>query len=236
MSDYRLLTADAELPDVPAAPAPWRLKGDGWILLLRLPEAARHDPRHLPPGLAGLRPGGPAVLMFVDYASSPAGPYRELLYMPGRFTLADGRKAWSVTRIYVSSWESVVNGRRNWGIPKDRADFLRLPAAGGERLEVRHEGRLVAAATLSALGPALPVTARLLPAELRRLVQWHGGQRFEFVPGASGRAGLARVRALESDPELFPSLVGAKVLAATRAVGFSLEFPVARIVGEPVTG
>jgi hypothetical protein len=233
MSHYRLLTADAGLPAVPAAPAPWRLKGEGWILLLRLPEAARRDPRHLPPRLAGLPLSGPAVMMFVDYASSPAGPYRELLYMPGRFSFPDGRKAWSVTRIYVSSWESVVNGRRNWGIPKDRADFSRWPAAGGERFEVRHAGQLIAAATLAALGPALPVTARLLPAELRRLVQWHGGQRFELVPGASGRAGLARVHTLESDAELFPSLAGAKVLAATRAVGFSLEFPVARIAGDP---
>lgn len=229
MSGPLLLTPDSALPEVPPAPAPWPLGGDGWILLLRLPANARRDPRHLPSALAELPLGGPSMVMFVDYRDSPAGPYRELLYMPGRFSLPDGRKAWSVTRIFVSSWESVVNGRRNWGIPKDRADFARLPAANGERLEVRHEGRLVAALSLAACGPALPVTTRLVPAALRRLMQWHGGQRFEFVPGAHGRARLARAIGLESDPAMFPPLAQARVLAAARVPEFSLQFPVAEI-------
>jgi hypothetical protein len=101
------------------------LEGDGWILLLRLPEAAAR-PRHMPPELQAAAARRAVDVMFVDYADSPAGPYRELLYMPGRLTLPGGRKAWSVTRIYVSTWDSVVNGRRNWGIPKDLAEFRAL--------------------------------------------------------------------------------------------------------------
>lgn len=229
MTDYRLLAADDALPAVPGAPAPWRLNGKGWILLLRLGDDARRDPRHFPPALVSLPLGGPSMLMFVDYADSPAGPYQELLFIPGRFTLPDGRKAWSVTRIYVSSWDSVVNGRRNWGIPKDRADFLRAPAGDAERIEVRHDGRRVAALALAARGPALPVTTALVPAAFRTLVQLRGGSRYEFTPAATGRVRLARVAAMDSDPELFPSLTGARVLAAFQAPHFSLEFPVAAL-------
>lgn len=229
MSAWRLLRPDSELPEVPAAPAPWQLTGDGWILLLDMPEADRRDPRHLPPELSDQRPGGPAVIMFVDYAASPAGPYRELLYMPGRFALADGRHAWSVTRIYVSTWESVVNGRRNWGIPKDRADFTRESAGGIEHLGVSVDGRTVAELELGARGPRLPMRAGLLPASLRRLVQYHAGRRFELAPGARGSMRLARAARLDSDPELFPALARARVRLALRAEDFTLEFPVAEV-------
>jgi hypothetical protein len=165
--------------------------------------------------------------MFVDYAESPAGPYRELLYIPGRFTLADGRHAWSVTRIYVSTWESVVNGRRNWGIPKDRADFECIAAGRAEQVRVAFAGRTVAELDLEARGPRLPARAGLLPASLRRLVQFYSGHRFELAPGATGGVRVARAKRLSSDPELFPALAGARVRLALKAEGFRLEFPVA---------
>lgn len=229
MNDGRLLTPDSELPEVAAVPAPWQLSGDGWILLLELPEAARRDPRHVSPELAGCPLGGPAVVMFVDYTASPAGPYRELLYIPGRFTLPDGQRAWSVTRIYVSTWESVVNGRRNWGIPKDRADFEREAEGATEQLRATAVGRTVAELELAARGPRLPARAGLLPASLRRLVQFHAGRRFELAPGARGGMRLARVQRLASDPELFPALDEARVRLALKAEGFRLEFPVAGV-------
>ena len=222
-----LLTPDEALPAVARAPAPWTLHGDGWILLLHLPEAVRRDPRHLPPELRDRPMGGPSIVMFVDYSDSPAGPYRELLYIPGRFSLEDGQRAWSVTRIYVSSWESVVNGRLNWGIPKDQAEFRRVPAGRGERLEVETGGRRIATLELAPLGPALPVHAALLPKALRALVQFHAGRRFDFVPGATGRAGGARVVSLASDAALFPALDEAQVRLAARIPRFRMQFPVA---------
>lgn len=231
MSGEILLTPDADLPEVQRAPAPWRLHGEGWILLLRLPDEVRHDTRHIPPALRGCALSGPSIVMFVDYADSPAGPYRELLYIPGRFTLPGGRRAWSVTRIYVSSWDSVVNGRLNWGIPKDHAQFIRGPAGRGapaERICVEAAGGQVAALELRARGPAMPVHAGLLPASLRRLVQFHAGRRFEFVPRASGRAGPAQVRSLRSNSALFPDLSAARVQLALRVPAFSLQFPLSR--------
>lgn len=229
MNDWRLLTPDSGLPEVPAAPAPWKLAGDGWILLLELPEAVRRDPRHLPPALRDCPLGGPAIVMFVDYAESPAGPYRELLYIPGRFTLRDGRHAWSVTRIYVSTWDSVVNGRRNWGIPKDRADFSRNSHEGEETLAVSAAGQEIARLRLAARGPALPVSAGLLPAGMRRLVQFHGERRFELAPGGRGRARLARAVELGSDAALFPDLAAARVQLGLKVERFELVFPVAEV-------
>lgn len=225
----RLLTTDEALPDVPRAPAPWALQGAGWILLMELPEAVRQDTRHVPQPLRGLPLDGPSIVMFVDYADSPAGPYRELLYIPGRVQFPDGRRAWSVTRIYVSSWDSVVNGRSNWGIPKDRADFDCDSSGRSERIRVTTGDRLIASLELERRGPAWPVHAGLLPAAFRRVVQYHGGHRFELVPEARGRAGLARLKNATSDHDLFPALDEGQVRMALHVPRFRLCFPPATI-------
>jgi len=227
-----LLTPDAALPEVQRARAPWRLTGDGWVMLLQLPPEMRGDSRHIPPALLDCPLGGPSIVMFVDYSDSPAGPYRELLYIPGRFTLPDGRRAWSVTRIYVSTWDSVVNGRLNWGIPKDHAEFSREADdrdGHSERIRVETGGRRVATLALRSRGPALPVNTGVLPGALGRMVQYHAGRRFEFAPGASGRAGLADATSLASDADLFPDLAGARVRLALRVPRFALRFPVAEV-------
>lgn len=223
-----LVTPDDALPGVRRAPAPWTLHGSAWILVLRLPEALRRAPEHLTPPLrdAGFR--GPSVVMFVDYRDSPAGPYRELLYIPGRFT-DRGHSAWSVTRIWVSTWESVVNGRRNWGIPKDRADFVRDKHARGERVTVLHERREVARLDLAAFGPAFPVTTGFVPGMLRHLVQYHGGLRYSLSLSASGRVRAAKLLAAEGGRGLFPDLAAARTLVAVRVSRFTMTFPEAEI-------
>ena len=64
---------------------------------------------------------------------------------------------------------------------------------------------------------------------MRRLVQHYEGRRFELAPLAAGRAGLARVTSLESNPELFPDLAAARVTMAMRVPRFSLTFPIATV-------
>ena len=173
--------------------------------------------------------------MFVDYRDSPAGPYRELLYIPGRFT-DQGSNAWSVTRIWVSTWASVVNGRRNWGIPKDRADFVRDKRGGEERITVLHERRQVARLDLAALGPAFPVGTGFVPEMLRRLVQYHGGCRYSLALRAAGRVRAARLLDAAGGEGLFPDLAAAQVLATLRVSRFAMTFPEAEMTTEALRG
>ncbi|MCD0165179.1 hypothetical protein IHN58_05875, partial [Deinococcus sp. 12RED42] len=78
---------------------PWTLRGAGLVAVF----------------------AGRGVLMLVRYASSPVGPYDELLWAEVRGSPV-GRRP-QVTRIVVSTEASVVWGRRNWGIPKELASF-----------------------------------------------------------------------------------------------------------------
>jgi hypothetical protein len=219
-----LVTPDEAVPEVRRAPAPWTLYGSAWILVLKFPGSLRQGPDHVTPALRGTQFRGPSVVMFVDYRDSPVGPYRELLYIPGRFT-DEGEPAWSVTRIWVSTWESVVNGRLNWGIPKDRADFVRDKRAGEERITVLQGGAQVARLDLAALGPAFPVNTGFVPRVLRHLVQYHGGRRFSLALSASGRARAARLLLAEGGTGLFPDLAAARVLATVRVSRFTMTFP-----------
>lgn len=212
------------------APAPWSLTGRGYLVLLRPPRA---EAAGLPPQLAAAARSGPALLMYVDYASSGVGPYRELLYIPGRFLERGGRR-WSVTHIVVSTDDSVRAGRANWGIPKTLAEFDVRPAAGGgETIVVTQGDRLIAELEFGPPGLRMPGGGGLLPASWRRMVQFLNGRRYTFTPAAHGPLAWTALRSLATDGELFPELGPESALATFAAPDFRLGFPVAEVEAAP---
>jgi hypothetical protein len=230
-----VLQPDASLPDVPLCPPPWDLRGSGWIVALRLPPGSPAREAFLPAELAGRSRSAVSFLMYVDYAESGCGPYRELLFIPGSFPFEDGRHHLSIGRILVSTWDSVVNGRNNWGIPKDRADFaVERPDVDGrdERIRVTSDGREVCELhfAVSRLAPPLPVSGGLLPTGLRTLAQSFRGRTYYYAPEARGRVRLGRLVGWRFDATLFPDLAAAAVLAVMKVESFRMRFPVARIV------
>lgn len=210
------------------APAPWRLTGRGFIAALRLPDALRREQGGYPPHWPA--PGGPlSYLMFVDYQSSNVGPYHELLFLDGRFPCPDGGRYWSIGRIYVSSQDSVDNGRANWGLAKDLADF-RVDRRGRQtRVTVSRNGAPLARLAFTARGPAVPVHSALVPRPWRELVQYRDGRTFHYIPEARGRAGLAGGIAVWGDGERFPALHRGRCLGGMVIPGFRMTFPVAEI-------
>lgn len=124
---------------VPEALPPWTLDAETWIFP-NWSTSARvqsfQDTAGLEPG--SIHPledasswlaldrflGGAGGWLLYRYASSPAGPYDELIYVAGMFNSPRTKtRGLRITNIYVSTDASVWNGRRNWNIPKHRADF-----------------------------------------------------------------------------------------------------------------
>lgn len=215
------------------APAPWALTGSGYIVLLRLPPRSLRSEPCTPADLSDRLLPGLSLMMFVDYRTSPVGPYRELLFIPGRFRV-DGSKRWSITRIVVDSRASVVSGRANWGIPKELAtiDMERQPD-GTEWIEVSQDGRRVAELVFDTAGPTLPVDGAIIPRSLRTMSQLRDGTMYSFSPDASGPLSYARMRAIRTDRERFPEIRTSNVIMALRAPRFELTFPVAETAEEP---
>lgn len=105
-----------------------------------------NDPRFSDPALAGRWRGGLAYAQVLQYFNTPVGSYNELTLSPGYFenvtkptTPGTGRAApeapgsrkpkrrqknhLKITGIWVDSEATVMNGRKNWGIPKHMARF-----------------------------------------------------------------------------------------------------------------
>lgn len=225
-----VLEPDESLPEVARVPAPWSLRGHAWMVVLRLPAGDAARTAFVPRDLCASVRSAIAVLMCVVYDDAPCGPYRELLFIPGTMRFGAVRHP-SISRILVSTWDSVVNGRINWGIPKDQASFDWSHREDGDHWRVTSDGReLCALEFTEPRGLRLPLRTAWVPRKLSTLAQRQGGRTYLCRPEATGNLRLCRLRQWRFDPELFPDLSRATVLTAARIEGFTMVFPAARIV------
>jgi hypothetical protein len=77
--------------------------------------------------------------------------------------------------------------------------------------------------------PALPLATGWLPRSLRTLAQRHDGRSYYYAPEARGRIRPGRIVAWRFDPELFPDVSTATILASFEVESFRMYFPVARV-------
>jgi Acetoacetate decarboxylase (ADC). len=226
MSEIGALLSDPAFPSVrvPSFPAPWALSGRGYIILYHFDRAFVLDRGFLPEASKADFAGGIGAVMVVDYASSAAGSYGELLFIPGKFK-ALGRKWDRITKIYVSTVESVLNGRENWAIPKERADFAFERSGPVEKIAVSTGGRTFFRARFETTGPRFPMSTSLLPFPL---LQPKDGGYLQTTFSGHGRGRLAKVSGVEVDQRLFPELALSRPLMAIGVEPFDIVFPVAR--------
>lgn len=218
----------ADSLQIPRVPPPWRLRGSGWIFLFTFKPWFLRTGGFLPPELetADGFEGQLGAVMLVDYRQSPVGPYRELLFLAGR-NLRWRHHRFSITRIYVSTEASAVNGRENWAIPKQTAEFEVIPKGGGvERVIVLRDGLAEVDLTVApSRGLPLPAVSRLAPPSWRTITQFRDGH--PLVTRMSGRGTLKPAKLLDfrAMPRLFPDVNQGKLVAAFRVVDFRLRFP-----------
>ena len=93
------------------APAPWSLSGDGYMIFYKFTREFVAQFGFVPPELEGRFDGYLGSVMLVNYQSSPVGPYRELLFIPGKFKVENGlvTRPQSITKIYVNSWGGKIH-------------------------------------------------------------------------------------------------------------------------------
>ena len=230
--EYRINGNDLVDPEndfvrVPAVPAPWNLSGRGFMVLYKFNREFLKEKAFLPPDGEMAPAGGLGALMIVDYASSDAGPYSELLFIPGKVHVSGGR--WHrITKIYVSTMESVLNGRKNWAIPKEPATFHFSKKDNLESIEVANDGGTFFQTDIKVYGPRFPVSTKLLPFPL---MQGHAGSYLQTSFSGSGWGRLASIRSIQAEQKYFPNLEGVRPLIAVYIDPFKIVFPQARSIG-----
>ncbi|MCU0401230.1 MAG: acetoacetate decarboxylase family protein [Algoriphagus sp.] len=201
------------------APAPWKLKGEGIILIFKFNKDWVENHAHLPKHLVGKFRGGLGYVMLVDYHESPVGPYRELLIIPGKFRKT---KMQAITKIYVDSEASTLNGRKNWGIPKETLPFTWTKEQGKDIIGIRFGEKEVFSAEITHGGLSFPVSTSLLPI---RLCQTLDKVKYYTKPFGSGWGKLAKIKKLDINPDFFPDFSGIKPLMGVKVNPFSIHFP-----------
>jgi hypothetical protein len=222
-----VLEPESALPEAAQLPAPWQLRAWAYALAVHMPEDVIDTASFVPPSLEGKRRGRMAYVLFADHQAADCGPYQELLVAPAVYDFGEGTYP-TITKIYVSNYDCVVNGRRNWGLPNDRADFaIERGRDNVDTIRVSREGRMVAQIRVKPYGLTFPVTSALLPAELRTVMQhWHG-RTYRFTLSAKGNLRMAKLIDWSFDPELFPDLARGKVWMAGYFPRFDMTFPAA---------
>jgi hypothetical protein len=186
----------------------------------------------LPPELVGPHfEGMLGAMMLVDYRQSPVGPYRELLFAAGR-NLRWRHHLFSISRIYVSTAASAVNGRENWAIPKETAEFEVVARPdGAERVIVQNDRVAEVDLTVApASGLALPAAGFLAPPSWRTIRQFRDGQVYETRWSGWGVLRPAKLLDFRAMPKAFPDLHQGTLVAGFRAEDFRLRFPRARVI------
>lgn len=214
----------SELPTIASAPAPWTLKGDGYMVFYRFKRDFIEQHGLLPPALQGKFDGFFGALMLVNYHQSPVGPYRELLFIPGKFQTPNGR-LFSITHISVDSEASTQNGRANWGIPKKTHVFEVSGSPNKEHIRVlTPDAKPFFEATLRSGGPSFPISTALMPLSLYQV--WER-QTYLTTPQGKGWAQWASIRDMRINADYFPDISVQKPLLALKVKGFSMQFPAA---------
>ncbi len=208
-------------------PSPWQLNGKGYIILyhfsrksLSTIQPTIHDNLIAQPGIGGM--------MIVDYQHSDIGSYQELLLIPG-LVRHQNQKYRTITNIYVSTEVSIINGIRNWGIPKQLAHFRMINESKYSSFSVSTNDHCFFKASLKPYGPSFPISTRLVPLQL---VQSRHGRLLETTPTGKGVARLARLDSIWIDAHYFPNISHIKPLLALEISNFAIRFPDANILSD----
>ncbi len=197
---------------MPFPSPPWRMQGQMWLTLLKVPTAG-----------PGNRPAGVYGVGMVDYQPGSILTYGELLVARQVTVRAPADKAGkhvTVTDIWVDSAPSRDGGRSLWAVPKDLATFTWEERAGR-----------VACAVEDDRGPIARVTVGLPRVTFPRVpfsgTTWQPREDGSSV--TSSLTGSARSFPVRSAWEFVPEgplgwLVGARPLATVAMRDFRMTF------------
>jgi len=116
-----------------------------------------------------------------------------------------------------------MNGRENWGIPKELAQFAFNPLANGQnQVIVQLNGQKVFACQFKDWGMGLPLSTKLLPFNF---YQPYHGKNYLTNPKGSGKAFFSTISGLEIGEGLFPKIDTQNRLACLHIPDFKLAFP-----------
>lgn len=203
-------------------PAPWQLTGNAYIMLYKFPKEFVLKNGFLADFQRSRFLGYIGAVMLVDYHSSNVGPYQELLFIPGMFTF-DWKKVFSISKIYVSTPDSVENGQNNWGIPKEIASFVWNKSLQGKtEILVSKEGKSFFSIEINERVFSIPFKSSIFPFTI---VQRQDDDLLMTQPSFSGKMGVVSTKKIVVNSNYFPDISKINPLITFKLSNFEMNFP-----------
>lgn len=201
------------------SPAPWKIGGEAILVIFKFKNTWVEEKGNLPKHLKDKFKGGLGCIILGNYTSTPVGPYRELLFIPGKFQKT---KKQAITLAYSSTEASTQNGRSNWGIPTEIVQIHWDEEKKSDSVRISKSGKPVFSAEFESLPITFPVSTALFP--LRICQTWNHLKYFTRLTGF-GWAKLAKIKKLELNPALFPDIRGISPVMAIKIAPFQMRLP-----------
>lgn len=215
------------MSDILVAPPPWTLKGSGYIILYKSDKSVINNDPFLDKKFKENYKGGFSCIMIVDYTESNVSPYSELLFMPGKFSYMNKNK-YTISKIYVSTQNSIVNGQNNWAIPKEMASFkFEKINNKAEKISATVQDKKIFELKLKKRLLKFPVNTRLLPFPL---VQEKDNKAYFTSFKGSGKGRWISVSDMHVDPQYFPDISYKNPIIAIKIQPFTIQFPIPKII------
>ncbi|MEA5260429.1 acetoacetate decarboxylase family protein [Arcicella aquatica] len=204
-------------------PAPWNLTGNAYALIYKFPKEFVVENGFMEDFQKKRFLGYFGTVMLVDYQSSNVGKYYELLFIPGMFTF-DWAKVFSISKIYVSSEESVLNGHNNWGIPKEKADFEWVEDKGGlKKVQVSINKHVIFEAELSKGFLSVPLKSNFFPL---KLAQKLNNDLMLTTFNFKGKVKFLKIGKIKVDKGYFPDITRLSPLLTIQINNFDMRFEI----------
>lgn len=207
--------------------APWSLNGEGYIILYKFRKDFIKNNLYTQDFLKDCKCGGLGCIMIVDYKESDVGPYREVLFIPGKFKFKE-KKLNTISKIYVTTEDSVVNGIKNWAIPKKLCKCDILKENNTEKIVFSIDGNEFFKIKFKSGKAKFPVNTKLMPFPL---VQKYDDILYYTNFSGKGIGRFAKVEEIEIDDKYFPNVKDYKPIAVIKVSDFDIVFPKSEIEG-----
>jgi hypothetical protein len=208
---------------------PWKLKGNGYIILYKLPREFLIEKSFIPSSLQNKFYGSLSALIIVDYKESNVGSYKEILFIPGLFNF-NKTKLFSISKIYVDSESSILNGIENWAIPKEYANFdIKNLNDKSQSISISNKNDVFFKANIKSNIFKIPFNSKIINLSL---LQNKNNENFITDFSAKGLISKSQIDIDFINEKFLPDLKNFKPLISFKVDNFSMIFKDAKIFNE----
>ena len=198
---------------------PWKLLGEGIILIYKFKKEWVEKQGNLPKHLAGKFAGGLGLVLLANYKDTPVGPFHEVLFIPGKFRKT---KKQAITKVITDTEVSTQNGHVNWGLPKETMPIEWETSSAYDKVRITKSGKSIFAAEFETIGLSFPVSTAFFP--LRLCQTWNKLKYYIRLSG-SGWGRFAKIKSLDLDPNFFPDIRDLSPILVMKINPLRIQFP-----------